>query len=121
MAARGALAGLAGTGIGMGITMLVRLAMGLPAWNEGPVVVIGILAGVLSYLIALGVFNYWFRWAIGAEPKEESRPPVKGWTRYFNVDTNHKVIGIQYIVTALVFLPFAVALQLLGRSGPVPD
>jgi cytochrome c oxidase subunit 1 len=113
-AARGALAGLAGTGLGMGITMLVRLSAGLPAWNEGPVVVIGIFVGVFSYLIAIGVFNYWFRRAIGLAPKGE-RPPVKGWTRYFNVDTNHKVIGIQYVVTALVFLPFAVALQLTGR------
>jgi cytochrome c oxidase subunit 1 len=113
-AARGALVGLAGTVLGMGITVLVRLGMGLPAWNEGPVVVIGIVVGVLSYLISLGVFNYWFRRAIGAAP-EEDRPPVRGWRRYFNVDTNHKVIGIQYIVTALVFLPFAVALQLVGR------
>jgi cytochrome c oxidase subunit 1 len=113
-AVRGASAGLAGVALGMGITMLVRLGMGLPAWNEGPVVVIGILVGVFSYLITLGVFNYWFRRAIGA-PSKEDRPPVRGWPRYFNVDTNHKVIGIQYLVTALVFLPFAVALQLLGR------
>jgi cytochrome c oxidase subunit 1 len=114
-APRGVIVGLAGTGVGMGVTVLVRLAIGLPAWKEGPVVVIGILVGVVSYLVALGVFNYWFRRAIGAEEKEKAGPPVKGWTRYFNVDTNHKVIGIQYLVTALVFLPFAVVLQLLGR------
>jgi cytochrome c oxidase subunit 1 len=113
-AVRGASAGLAGTALGMGITMLVRLGMGLPAWNEGPVVVIGIFIGVFAYLITIGVFNYWFRRAIGA-PTKEDRPPARGWLRYFNVDTNHKVIGIQYFVTALVFLPFAVVLQLLGR------
>ncbi|HTY81154.1 MAG TPA: cbb3-type cytochrome c oxidase subunit I, partial [Dehalococcoidales bacterium] len=111
---RGTLAGLAGTAAGMGITMLVRIAMGLPGWNEGPVVVIGIFTGVICYLLALGVFNYWFRRAVGAMPAAE-RLPAPGWRRYFNVDTNHKVIGIQYLVISLIFLPFAVALQLTGR------
>jgi len=112
---RGGLAGLAGTAAGVGITMLVRLAMGLPAWNPGPVWVIGILVGVITYLAVLGVFSYWFRWAIGGEPDQESHPAKTGWTRYFCVSTDHKVIGIQYLVTSLVFLPFAVSLQLLGR------
>ena len=70
---RGGLAGLAGTAAGVGITMLVRLAMGLPAWNPGPVWVIGILVGVITYLAVLGVFSYWFRWAIGGEPDQESQ------------------------------------------------
>jgi cytochrome c oxidase subunit 1 len=112
---KGFLAGLAGTGIGMGVMMLIRAIMGMPAWKTGPVVVAGILTGVIAYLAGLGVFHYWFRWAVGDEAKEVDAPRAKGWRRYFNVDTNHKVIGIQYLVTALVFLPFAVALQLLGR------
>jgi len=111
---RGLLAGLAGAGAGIGITMLVRHAIGLPAWNPGPVTTIGIFTGVITYLVVLGAFNYWFRWAIGAEPKE-AEPPKRSWTRYFNLDTNHKIIGVQYLVTALTFLPFAVALQLVGR------
>ena len=111
---RGVVLGLASTGAGMGVTMLIRKAMGLPAWNEGPVVVIGIFTGVICYLLALGVFSYWFRRAVGATPEAE-QPPAPGWTRYFNVDTNHKVIGIQYMVISLLFLPFAVALQLTGR------
>ncbi|MBI2853440.1 MAG: cbb3-type cytochrome c oxidase subunit I [Chloroflexi bacterium] len=113
-AIRGALAGLGGTGAGVVITMLVRRAIGLPAWNSSPVMTIGILTGVLVYLATLGVFNYWARWAVGAELKEE-RPSAPTWTRYFNVDTNHKVIGVQYLAAALFFLPFAVALQVLGR------
>ena len=111
---RGTLVGLVGTMAGMGITMLIRAAIGLRAWNEGPVVVIGIFIGMLCYLLALGVFNYWFRQAVGLAPIEE-RAPAKGWIRYFNVDTNHKIIGIQYFIISMVFLPFAVALQLVGR------
>ncbi len=112
---RGFLAGLAGTGAGIGITMGVRQAMGLPSWSPGPDLTIGIITGVITYLAVLGVFNYWFRWATGAPLQEEPEPPKQSWKRYFNVDINHKVIGIQYMVTSLAFLPFAVVLQLIGR------
>ncbi|MHB8104155.1 MAG: cytochrome c oxidase subunit I [Dehalococcoidales bacterium] len=113
-AARGALAGLAGTGIGVGITMLIRYFLGRPAWDEGAVLTVGIFTGVITYLIVLGVFRYWMRWATGAKSQEDE-PPKRGLIRYFSVDTNHKVIGVQYFVAGLTFLPFAVALQLIGR------
>ena len=120
-AARGALCGLAGTGVAIGITMLVRLAIGLPAWNASPVLTVGIFTGVVVYLITLGVFNYWARWAVG-RPDGADRPKKPGWARYFDVDTDHKVIGVQYFVTGLAFLPFAVILQLVGRTHMVdPD
>jgi cytochrome c oxidase subunit I len=112
---KGILGGLAGVAAGMGVTILVRLALGLAGWKAEPVLVIGILVGIIFYLIFLGVFKYWYRWAIGAPQKDESNRHPKGWSRYFNVDTNHKVIGIQYFVISLVFLPFAVILQLIGR------
>jgi cytochrome c oxidase subunit I len=113
-AVRGALCGLAGTVAGIGFTVLIRMGMGLPAWNPGPILTVGIFTGVITYLITVGVFSYWARWAIGAEPRPEG-PPKRGWERYFNVDTNHKVIGVQYITMGLIFLPFAVILQLIGR------
>ena len=112
---RGALFGLAGTGVGVGMTVLVRRALGLTLWNEGSVLTVGILAGVTAYLFSVGVLRYWLRWVTGAPSAVEEKPARPSWTRYFNVDTNHKVIGIQYMVTALLFLPFAVALQLLAR------
>ena len=112
---KGFLGGLVGTGAGVGITMLVRWGVGLPAWSPGPDLVVGIIVGVITYLAVLGIFNYWFRWAIGAPQKERSEPLTNSWKRYLNVDTNHKVIGVQYVITSLVFLPFAVTLQLIGR------
>jgi cytochrome c oxidase subunit 1 len=120
-AARGALCGLAGTGIAVGVTMLVRQAIGLPAWKATPVLTIGIFTGVLVYLVTLGVFNYWAGWAVG-RPVESYKPGKSGWRRYFDVDTDHKVIGVQYFVTGLAFLPFAVILQLVGRAHMIdPD
>lgn len=116
---KGFLGGLAGVAAGVGVTMLVRRAAGLPSWHAGPVLSIGILTGVVTYLAVLGVLNYWLRWAIGAPQKEEPQPSGYSWRRYFNVDLNHKVIGIQYLVTSLVFLPFAIILQILGRMHMV--
>ena len=113
---RGALAGLAGTAIGVGLTVLGRWAMGMTPWSDGPVFSIAIFVGVFAYLIGTGVFNYWARWAIGRRAAGGRGPPRRpAWTRYFSVDTNHKVIGVQYFVTAMVFLPFAVVLQVIGR------
>jgi cytochrome c oxidase subunit 1 len=114
-AVRGSLFGLAGTGAAIGITVLVRrFALHLTAWNADPVLSIGIFSGIFCYLIGLGVLRYWARWWVGAADQPE-RPHKTGWARYFSVDTNHKVIGVQYLVTGLVFLPFGVALQLVGR------
>jgi cytochrome c oxidase subunit 1 len=112
---RGGLSGLGGVGAGIGMAMLLRYAVGLPPWSAGPVLAVGIAVGVICYLVALGVFNYWARWTVGA-PERERGEPARGWARYFNVDTNHKVIGVQYFVTGLCFLPFAVTLQLIGRT-----
>jgi cytochrome c oxidase subunit I len=113
---RAALAGLLGTGGAVGITMLIRRATGLPAWHDGPVLTIGILVGVVTYLAALGVFNYWLRWAIGDDVRDvEQHPVTPHWARYFSYDTNHKIIGIQYLASALTLLPFAIILQMLGR------
>jgi cytochrome c oxidase subunit 1 len=111
-AVKGLIAGLAGTAIGIGITVLVRQLAGIPAWKDGPVLTAGIVTGVISYLIGVGVFRYWTRWATGASLNEES--PKTGWTRYFSVDTNHKIIGVQYLSAGLFLLPFAVILQLIG-------
>ena len=112
---RGVLGGLIGTGAGVALTMLIRAAIGLPAWNAGPVWAVGILAGVLGYLIALGIFNYWARWFVGSAEKAQPVEEGRSWTRYLNVSTDHKTIGIQYLATALIFLPIAVILQLIAR------
>ena len=45
----------------------------------------------------------WFKWAKGEEvPEHREDPP--GWEKYLNVSLDHKVIGVQYTVTALFLL-----------------
>jgi len=116
---RGVIGGLLGTGAGVGLTMLGWWATGDTVWKPGPVTAVGALVGVLAYLLSLGAFNYWLRWALGAREAGEHGSPSHGlrpqWTRYVSFDTNHKVIGIQYVATALIFLLVAGSLAMVVR------
>lgn len=110
---RGLTWGLGGTGGAMAATMLVRAALGLGAWNSGPVTAVGSLVGILFYLWGLGAFKGWGRWALGRP--EEEHPCQPPWTRYFSYATNHKTIGVQYMVTSLLVLLVAGIYQLIAR------
>lgn len=117
---RGLVGGLVLGLAGMAIAMAIRAAMGLPAWNAEPVAVAGVLVGLVGYLASLGAFTSWARWAVGAPETAKPDHSVPGrpgypWTRYFGFDPNHKVIGVQYIVTALVVLLAAGVASLLMR------
>jgi len=115
-AVRGAIGGLCGMAGGMGAAMLVRWLMGMHAWGADAVLTAGIFTGVIAYLAALGFFGSWIRWARGVEDGGGERKPKKGWMRYLDVDTGHKVIGVQYFFAGLCFLPFGVSLQLIART-----
>ena len=103
---RGLIAQIVGTALGMALVVVIRVLMGLDAWAAEPVTVVGCIAGILAFLIGAGSFNDWVKWTQGEEtPMHHGPPPDKpAWTRYFGVDYNHRVIGIQYIVTGILLL-----------------
>jgi hypothetical protein len=80
-----------------------------PAW------VFGGLVGVISFLFGVGVVYDWMQWARGIDTHEhhEDEP---GWEKYFGVSLDHKVIGIQYTVTALVLIAIGGTFALIFRS-----
>jgi len=80
-----------------------------PAW------VFGALVGVISFLAGVGVMDDWMKWARGIDTPEhhEDEP---GWQKYFSVSLDHKVIGIQYTVTALVLISIGGLFALIFRS-----
>ncbi len=87
----------------------IRVLMGLNPFVAGqyvftePAWVFGGLVGALSYVASTGAMTDWFRWAKGEEvPEHREDPP--GWEKYLNVSLDHKVIGVQYTVTALFLL-----------------
>jgi cytochrome c oxidase subunit 1 len=121
---RGLVGQALGTLAGMIVVMLIRVAAGMPAYSEESVWVIGMLVGGIGFMIGVGSMDDWFQWWKGKETPFRHGPPhgVPEWTRYFAVDYNHKVIGIQYGVTGLILLliggGFAVIFRTeLTRSG----
>jgi cytochrome c oxidase subunit 1 len=115
---RGLIGMLVGIPAGMGVVILVRLLMGLPAWNPEPAWVLGAVFGTVAFMLGTGVMNDWIRWAKGEETPEhpEANPNLKGWAKYLSVSFDHKVIGIQYGFTALLLFTLAGIYALTFRS-----
>src|SRR5436190_16512541 len=59
----------------------------------------------LGFLVGLGGFSYWFYWATGKKTlaEDHSGHGAYSWRDYFRINTDHKVIGIQYVVTSFFF------------------
>ena len=53
--------------------------------------------------MALGSSRDWMKWARGIDTPEHHED-VPSWEKYFGVSMDHKVIGIQYTITALVLI-----------------
>ncbi|OGO31125.1 MAG: cytochrome C oxidase subunit I [Chloroflexi bacterium RBG_16_54_18] len=115
---RGLLAMVIGMLVGMGVVTLVRLLVGLPAWKAEPAWVLGAVFGVVAFMVGTGVMSDWLKWARGEETPEhpEANPHLKGWAKYLSVSFDHKVIGIQYGVTALILFALAGAYALTFRT-----
>lgn len=116
---RGLVWQVVGTILGASFVTLIRLMLGLdyfgaflftePAW------VFGALTGVVSFLFGVGVMDDWMAWVRGIDtPDHHEDPP--GWEKYFGVSLDHKVIGIQYTVTALFLIAVGGTFALIFRS-----
>ena len=94
-------------GVTAGVTSLVRWLEGWhPIWHGAVLTTVELSFAPFGFLIGLGAFDYWFRWAIGSptQPEDHSGHGARTWRDYFRVNTDHKVIGIQYITTNIFFL-----------------
>ena len=54
------------------------------------------IGGVVGFLVGLGFLNYPFARLLGYPPSLREKE-TDGWTRYFSLCTDHKVVGIQYL------------------------
>jgi cytochrome c oxidase subunit 1 len=102
---RAALAVVIGAAVGFGIVVAVRAAYGWDVIDGNAIATVCMVSIPLSFLVGIGCFDYWFRWASGAPtvPEDHSGHGATSWRDYFRVNTDHKVIGIQYIVTTFFF------------------
>jgi cytochrome c oxidase subunit I len=107
-------------GIGCGIVVLCRWWGGWhPIWFGEIIVLVGALtAGPIGFLAGIGAFDYWTRYAVGAptQPEDHSGHGAHSWRDYFRVNTDHKVIGIQYLATTIFFFLAGGLLAMLVRA-----
>ena len=77
-----------------------------------------LITGPLGFLLGFGCFDYWLRWAAGMPtiPEDHSQHGAKSWKDYFRFNTDHKVIGIQYIVTTFFFFFIGGLMAMLIRA-----
>ena len=116
---RGGWALLLGIAFAIGLSVVTRLAYGLDdLWLPEAWGVIAMIAAPLFFLVGLGAFDYWFYWASGrpTRPEDHSSHGAHSWKDYFRVNTDHKVIGIQYVVTAFFFMFVGGLLAMLVRA-----
>jgi cytochrome c oxidase subunit 1 len=113
--------GLLGAFIGLivGAAPVVLLAnLGFQI-KPGHLLLFGYLGLVIGWLAGLGAFRFWIAWALGRPISHQDELAAHGragdWHRYFRFTTDHKVIGIQYLVTFLVMLFIAGALAMIMR------
>ena len=86
--------------------------------------VLGMLFGVAGWLGGLGFYRYPWARIRGLEPSpfELDQPSTGPW-RYFELSTDNKVVGIQYLVTAVALFFFGginalmIRAQLLSPNG----
>jgi cytochrome c oxidase subunit 1 len=106
--------------LGMGIVVGLRALAGYePALDWEVVIVVGALTmAPLGFLSGIGAFDYWVSYAVGrpTRPEDHSSHGAYSWKDYFRVNTDHKVIGIQYVTTTIFFFLAGGLLALLVRA-----
>jgi cytochrome c oxidase subunit 1 len=116
---RGLVWQILGTLAGGFFVTAIRALMGLEAFGSffftEPAWVFAGLVGTLSFLAGVGALTDWFKWAKGEETSDhhEDEP---GWQKYFGVSLDHKVIGVQYTLTAIALMGFGGIFALVFRT-----
>ena len=106
-------------GLATGLVYGARSAMGYdPPWEFPVLIVAWTVIVPLAFLIAIGGFDYWFYWISGrpTRPEDHSGHGARSWKDYLRINTDHKVIGIQYLVTTFVFFVVSGLLAVFMRA-----
>jgi cytochrome c oxidase subunit I len=111
-----------GVAFAAALTWLVRMSTGHATFTHylsgDAILTVSLIASPLLFLVGIGGFDYWFRWAIGkpTEPEDHSSHGAHTWKDYFRINTDHKVIGVQYTVTSFFFLLVGGLIAMLMRA-----
>ncbi len=118
---RGLLTGVTGFALGVGVVAAARAIAGKDAFSVELSFTGGYVLGIAGWLLGVGVWERWGREWFGLRTKEGPT----GWSRYLAFTTDHKVIGVQYLVTFLLLFLLAglfavlIRVHLLEPEDPV--
>jgi cytochrome c oxidase subunit 1 len=107
-----------GIGIAYAIVLPIRAASHYhPVLDGTAVLQVAMIVCPFAFLIGLGAFDYWFYWAIGrpTRPEDHSGHGARSWKDYFRINTDHKVIGVQYVVHSFAYFLIAGLFAMLMR------
>ena len=106
--------------IGMGLVVGLRRLAGYEPHLDWEIVitVAGLTMAPIGFLAGLGAFDYWIHYFSGraTRPEDHSSHGAYSWKDYFRVNTDHKVIGIQYVATTIVFFLAGGLMAMLVRA-----
>ena len=105
--------GLIGFYVGIGITAAIRASAGHDPWETDISIAVGYVFGLVGWLMGLGM---WRQWGVEWFGGQSNRAVPRDWQRYFSFSEDHKVIGIQYIVTLIVVFLLGGLLAMLIRA-----
>lgn len=98
----GLLLAFAGFAVAVVLLGLLRESIGHDFWSTDLSWSVGYPIALIGWLAGVGGWKYWACEWFGGKASEYE---VTGWQRYFGFSPDHKVLGIQYIVTfAALFL-----------------
>ncbi len=63
---------------------------------------LALIFGVVGWLLGIGALNYPLAKMAGRQPQKEVE--VDDWSKFFRYSTNHKTVGLQYVVGVLLFM-----------------
>ncbi len=107
---RGLIGAIIGLLVGLGVGLSVSSLTGNPATEIN--ISFSYVFALLGWLLGVGVWNSWIREWIGIKP---SYFEAKNWQRYFGFSMDHKVIGVQYLVTFVILFLLGGFFALLMR------
>jgi cytochrome c oxidase subunit I len=81
-------------------------------------IVVWLVVVPIAFLAGIGGFDYWAYWISGrpTRPEDHSGHGARTWKDYFRVNTDHKVIGIQYLTTTIFFFVAAGLMAMFMRA-----
>ena len=96
----------------------IRVLAGWETISWESITTVSLITVPVFFLYGIGCLDYWMYWVSGKPTKvdDHSDHGAHSWKDYFHFNTDHKVIGIQYICFTFVFFFIGGFLAMIFRA-----